>query len=113
MHHRIEHNNINNNDTINTDKEQNGINSNINYIKSKENCTGNNPWATDIMDDVQEGINRNDGDESANYLSFLMGDEVPVKIPEWIIHLPGMNEDDMRIIISWLLLDPPSPDDSA
>jgi len=112
MHHQIEHNNMSNNNTIDTDMEQTEMNSSINYIKSKENCTGNNPWATDMMDDVQEGTNRN-GDESANYLSLLTGDEVPVKVPEWIIHLPGMNEDDMRIIISWLLLDPPSPDDSA
>jgi len=111
MHHQIEHNNMSNNNTIDTDMEQTEMNSNINYIKSKENCTGNNPWATDMMDDVQEGTNRN-GDESANYLSLLTGDEVPVKVPEWIIHLPGMNEDDMRIIILWLLLDPPSPDDS-
>ena len=90
------------------------MNSSIKYIKSKENCTGNNPWANDTMEDVQEGIDQNklNGYESANYLPLLMGDEVPVKAPEWIIHLPGMNEDDMRIIILWLLLDPPSPDDS-
>ena len=53
---------------------------------------------SDMMDDVQEGTDQNkfNGYESANYLSLLMGDEVPVKAPEWIIHLPGMNEERRR-----------------
>ena len=109
MHHRIEHNNISNNNTIDTDMEQTEMNNSIKYIKSKENCTGNNPWANDTMEDVQEGIDQNklNGYESANYLTLQIGDDVPVRAPEWIIYLTRMNDNDMRIIIQWLLLDPP------
>ena len=108
MHHRTDHNNINNNDTIDTDREQNGMNSSGKYyIKNTGNCTRNNPWSTDAMDDnMHEGINRN-GDESTNHLR-----SAPIKAPEWIIYLTGMNKNDMRIIFLWLLLDPPSPFDS-
>ena len=90
------------------------MNSNINYIKTTENCTGNNPWANDTKDVVQEGIDHNklNGYESANHSPLQEGDDIPVKAPEWIIHLTGMNKNDMRIIFSWLLLDPPSPSDS-
>ena len=99
---------------IDTEKEQDGMNSNINYIKTTENCTGNNPWANDTKDVVQEGIDHNklNGYESANHSPLQEGDDIPVKAPEWIIHLTGMNKNDMRIIFSWLLLDPPSPSDS-
>ena len=114
MHHRIEHTIINNNNTINTDREAKSKNSSDDYIKNMENCKGNNPWATVTMDDVQEGIDQNklNGYESANHLPLQVGDDVPIKAPEWIIYLTRMNNNDMRIIVLWLLSDPPSPGDS-
>ena len=110
MHHRTDHNNINNNDTNDTDGEQIGMNSSIKYIKSTKNCTGNNPWANDTKDDVQEGIvhNKLNGYESANHLPLQEGDDVPVTAPEWIIYIMGITDDDEDVIAQWLLLNPPS-----